>query len=91
MPKKDDPKVIAELNRWAAEVSHKLDMPQKFDEDTVNVGLALTGQAAVEIVRPAAPFAALFAGYLYGAGKAGSLEEAMEMIVQLIREEKGED
>ncbi|MBV7432538.1 DUF6457 domain-containing protein [Dermabacteraceae bacterium P13115] len=85
MARKDDPRVIATLNEWATAVSQDLEMEQVFDEDSVGMYLALTGAAAVEVVRPAAPFVALFAGYLYGAGRADSLEEAADLAAQAMR------
>lgn len=77
--------MIAELTAWNSAMSQELGLPQPVDEDVTEVFLALTGAAAREVVRPAAPFSALFAGWLYGSGRADSLEEAAQMVGETLR------
>ncbi|UYG17143.1 DUF6457 domain-containing protein [Brachybacterium huguangmaarense] len=85
MPTKDDPRMLATLRSFNRAMGAQLGMPQEVDEDVTEMYLALTGAAANEIVRPAAPFSALFAGWLYGSGRADSLEEAAAMVGEALR------
>lgn len=77
--------MLATLTAWNRRMSEDLGLPQAVDEDVTEVFLALTGAAAREVVRPAAPFSALYAGYLFGAGRAESLEEAAAMVGEALR------
>lgn len=77
--------MIETLTAWNREMSIRLGMPEPVDEDLTDAFLALTGAAAHEVVRPAAPFAAMFAGWLYGSGRADSLEEAAAMVGEELR------
>lgn len=85
-PRKDDPQMLATLYAWNRAMSQELGMEQDVDEDVTDMYLALTGAAASEVVRPAAPFAAMFAGWLYGSGHADSLEEAAVEVRRALRE-----
>lgn len=78
--------MLAALEAFNARMSERLGMPQSVDQDVTEVFLALTGAAAHDVVRPAAPFASLFAGWLYGSGRADSLEEAAMMVGETLRE-----
>lgn len=85
MPRKDDPVTMATLRSFNAAMSAHLGMPQEVDDEVTEMYLALTGAVASEIVRPAAPFAGLFAGWLVGSGKAESLEDAAVMVAEAMR------
>ena len=85
MPRKDDPVTMTTLRSFNAAMSAHLGMPQEVDDEVTEMYLALTGAVASEIVRPAAPFAGLFAGWLVGSGKAESLEDAAVMVAEAMR------
>lgn len=77
--------MLATLTAWNHAMGRHLGMDQEVDEDVTDVFLALTGAAAREVVRPAAPFAAMFAGWLYGTGRVESLEEAAQVVGEALR------
>lgn len=85
MAPSDDPRMLATLYAWNREMGARLGLPEPVDEDLTDVFLALTGAAAHEVVRPAAPFAAMFAGWLCGSGRAETLEEAAAMVGEELR------
>lgn len=86
MPKKDDPATMATLRAFNAAMSAHLGLPQEVDDEVTDVFLALTGAVANDVVRPAAPFAGLFAGWLVGSGHAASFEEAALAVSRAMRE-----
>lgn len=77
--------MLATLYAWNRAMGEEIGLPQTIDEDVTDVYLALTDAAAHDVVRPAAPFSALFAGWLYGTGRADSLEEAAGMVGETMR------
>lgn len=79
-PRKDDPQMLAHLQDYIDAMGDVLGLPDDMVEDSMDPVLALTGVAARDVVRPAAPFAAMFAGWLVGAGRADSLLEALVMV-----------
>lgn len=83
--------MLETLRAWNLAMGRRLGMEDDVDEDVTDTFLALTGAAAHEVVRPAAPFAAMFAGWLYGSGRADSLEEAAMIVGQALRELAAEE
>ncbi len=86
MTRHDDPNTMDTLHAWAKRVGNDLGVADPVDGEVLDAVLALAGASAAEVVRPAAPVATLFAGVLYGSGRASSLVEACDMAARAMRD-----
>ncbi len=89
-PRKDDPEMIAELQKYIDALAAEAKFAPEFTTDDRDTMLGLTGVAAHNVVRPAAPFASLAVGYLVGAGKVTDWAEGMELVKRLTRAYAGD-
>lgn len=84
--KADEAPMLAELDQYIAAACQELEVSPDFAAADRDDMLKLTGIAAHNLVRPAAPFSALLAGYLVGSGKADSWQSALGQVRELIAE-----
>ena len=82
--KADEAKMLAALDEYICAVGTEFNFQPEFSEADRDAMLKLTGIAAHNLVRPAAPLSALAAGYLVGSGQAKDWLEAQKMVRNFI-------
>ena len=82
--KSDEEEMLKELDQFISRICEEFKLEPKFQAADRNQMLKLTGKAAHNLVRPAAPFSALAVGFLVGSGQLEDFSKAHQIVSEFI-------